>query len=162
MGSGTSSASRPGEAPGGLPPGTALQQLVAPPAADAAATEELAVSLDVWKVLTHANKEHARRLAIVDCAHPASSDPEQCANITTYGQLYDHVLGLAGHLASLGVGRGSRVAVMLRNCAEVRPWSIASLLLCWLDTCLFCLSCWDPASTFLALLAITHLAQQTC
>lgn len=134
---------RPREAPGGFPE-TSLQQLVTLPAADAAATGKLAASLDVWKVLTHANKEHARRLAIVDCFNPTASDPEQCANITTYGQLFDHVLGLAGHLASLGIGRGSRVAVMLRNCAEVRRRAMPAccfvagdlcFLLCMLRPC---------------------------
>lgn len=84
-----------------------------------AAAEELAASLDAWKILTHAKQHFAHRFALVDCFNTAAVYPEDCANVTTYGALYDHVLGLAGHLQSLGVGRGSRVAVMLRNCAEV-------------------------------------------
>jgi acyl-CoA synthetase (AMP-forming)/AMP-acid ligase II len=80
--------------------------------------------------LVHAKQHYAQRMAMVDCFNTAPTYPEDCANITTYGQLYDHVLGLAGHLQSVGVGKGSRVAVMLRNCAEVghRTHGIAAIV----------------------------------
>lgn len=121
MGSSTSSSSlrnryspRGASSPQTAPPAEQHPQ----PEEDAAAAD-LAARLDAWKILTHARQNHAQRLAIVDCFNPSASVPEALANICSYGQLYDHVLALAGHLDACGVSRGSRVAVMLRNCAEV-------------------------------------------
>lgn len=84
-----------------------------------AAGEHMAAALDVWKVLTYAETTHAHRLAVVDCFNPTATDPNAGANVITYQGLCDHVLLLTGHLRLLGVGKGNRVAVMLRNCAEV-------------------------------------------
>jgi non-ribosomal peptide synthetase component E (peptide arylation enzyme) len=128
MGSSTSSAlerRRLGRVPGlATGPAAGLDTPPPPPpraAADDqdAGSEDLAAKLDVWNILIHAKQHFAQRLAFVDCWNNSAPDPEDCANLTSYGQLYDHVLGLAGSLRSLGIGRGSRVAVMLRNCAEV-------------------------------------------
>ena len=100
--------------PGAPPPPSAAEELDAH-------TAQLAASLDVWNILTHAKRHYGQRLALVDCwNNSAPAVPHDCANLTSYAQLHDHVLGLAGSLQALGVGRGSRVAVMLRNCAEVR------------------------------------------
>jgi long-subunit acyl-CoA synthetase (AMP-forming) len=116
MGSSTSSASRSRSPPATGPAAPLLDE----PDATADTQQQLAANLDAWKILVHAKQHYGQRLALVDCHSPAAFYAGQDgANLTTYGVLYDHVLGLAGHLASLGIGRGSRVAVMLRNCAEV-------------------------------------------
>lgn len=125
MGSSTSSAIASRRARPGTAPATPLQQQQQQQSQDPSTCEdpaaaELAAHLDAWQILVHAKQHYAQRLAVVDCFNTAAIYPEDCANISTYGQLYDHVLNLAGHLQSLGIGRGSRVAVMLRNCAEVR------------------------------------------
>lgn len=120
MGSGTSSASR-SRSPLATGPAAPLveQQQEHVPAAYSQ-QQQLAASLDAWKILVHAKQHYGQRLALVDCHTPAAFYAQQDgANLTTYDALHNHVLGLAGHLASLGIGRGSRVAVMLRNCAEV-------------------------------------------
>lgn len=133
MGSGTSSASR-----SSCPTATGPAAPLVEQQEDAAANPEqqqLAASLDAWKILVHAKQHYGQRLALVDCHTPAAFYAQQDgANLTTYDALHNHVLGLAGHLASLGLGRGSRVAVMLRNCVEVGGWTAA-----WLPSLSMCM-----------------------
>lgn len=127
MGSGTSLASRSPFPPATGPAAPLLEQQE-DAAANTQQQQQLAANLDAWKVLVHAKQHYGQRLALVDCHTPAAFYAQQDgANLTTYDALHNHVLGLAGHLASLGIGRGSRVAVMLRNCAEVDGWIAACL-----------------------------------
>lgn len=70
-------------------------------------------SLDAWQILEYAKTQFPDRLAIVN------GNPAVCYTTATYSKLYQHVLHLVGYLRSLGVQRGTRVAVMLRNCSEV-------------------------------------------
>jgi len=73
----------------------------------------------------------ARFLATVD-AHgdgPALTDPFQGDRQWSYRQLADAVARAAGGLASLGVGAGSRVLLMMRNRAEFHVADTAALFL---------------------------------
>jgi acyl-CoA synthetase (AMP-forming)/AMP-acid ligase II len=128
-------ASSSGDAPPPPPQQQQHQQQQQPPAAApgaddaAAATAEAALgaSLDSWQLLRHAVAHAAPRLAIVDCYEPGGA---AAANTASYGELHSHVLALAGRLAALGVTKGSRVAVMLRNSGEV-----CCVLVCALGPC---------------------------
>lgn len=81
---------------------------------EAAAQQRLGARLDAWELLAHAAAHYPDRLALVDCFAAGG------ANTSTYVQLHAHVLALTRALASMGVGKGSYVAVMLRNSAEAR------------------------------------------
>lgn len=66
-------------------------------------------TLDVFEVLEHAERAYGDRLAVVDCS----------PSTLTYAQLHSRTQSLAEFLLSRGCGRGSRVAVMMRNGKEV-------------------------------------------
>lgn len=97
------------------------------PEANAAAVPETAdaPSLDAWSCLAYAKAHYADRLALVDL--PPSAQPQAAASVSlytnerlfTYCQLHGRALHAASALLSAGVHAGSRVAVLLRNRAEV-------------------------------------------
>jgi long-chain acyl-CoA synthetase len=78
--------------------------------------------LDVWRVLQHAATQYSQDIATIDTRH-------EPATIYTYRQLYDHSCRLAARWAALGVTRGTRVAVLLRNCVEVMEAHFAAAAL---------------------------------
>eukprot|EP00878_Enallax_costatus_P022047 GHUV01023373.1.p1 GENE.GHUV01023373.1~~GHUV01023373.1.p1 ORF type:complete len:406 (-),score=110.57 GHUV01023373.1:667-1884(-) len=80
-------------------------------------------SLDAWQILEYANAQYPERLAIVD------GPPAVACATATYSQFYQHCLHLVAYLRSLGVQRGQRVAVMLRNCSEVMALHYAAAAL---------------------------------
>lgn len=80
-------------------------------------------SLDAWQILEYANAKYPDRLAIVD------GTPATTFATATYSQFHQHCLHLVAYLKSLGVRRGIRVAVMLRNSSEVMALHYAAAAL---------------------------------
>lgn len=66
-------------------------------------------TLDVFEVLEHAERTYGERLAVVDGS----------SYTLTYAQLHARTQSLAEFLLGRGCGRGSRVAVMMRNRSAV-------------------------------------------
>lgn len=83
---------------------------------------DLGKPLDVWRVLQHAATHYSQDIATIDTRH-------EPARIYTYQQLHDHSCRLAARWAALGVTRGTRVAVLLRNCVEVMEAHFAAAAL---------------------------------
>ena len=73
--------------------------------------------LDAWRILDDAAERFGDRLAVVDCG--AGSSNGDGALLLTYAQLRARAARLAAALARLGAARGARVAVLMRNRAEV-------------------------------------------
>lgn len=75
-------------------------------------------ALDAWSLLAYARTKFADRLAVVDygSAPPSGGGARQ---LLTYEQLTNRCCQLAAALRQRGVGCGTRVAVLLRNCTEV-------------------------------------------
>lgn len=68
--------------------------------------------LDAWSLLPFAARHYGDRLAVVDCSRAGS--------VWSYRQLHQRACRLGRVMSGcLGVRRGTRVAVMLRNRAEV-------------------------------------------
>eukprot|EP00883_Tetradesmus_obliquus_P011533 jgi/Sobl393_1/4315/SZX67650.1 len=75
-------------------------------------------SLDAWNILSFAASSYPNKLAIVDGTRTA-----------TYAQLHRHCMSLAATLHSLGITRGSRVAILHRNAGEVLALHFAAAAL---------------------------------
>jgi acyl-CoA synthetase (AMP-forming)/AMP-acid ligase II len=101
----------------------AMQPPSGPPAAGGAPSVPAIAggpALDAWAPLEHAARAFGGRLASVDGAGAA-------ARLLTYGQLHGRAAAAAAFLrAPCGVRRGGRVALLLRNCAEVMELHFAS------------------------------------
>ncbi|KAF6266229.1 hypothetical protein COO60DRAFT_442817 [Scenedesmus sp. NREL 46B-D3] len=73
-------------------------------------------SLDAWSILSFAAAAYPDKLAIVDGHRTA-----------TYAQLHKHCISLAAGLHSLGITRGSRLAILHRNsCSCLCSWCLGN------------------------------------
>ena len=89
--------------------------------------------VDAWDVLVRGNELFGDHVAVADTADTSAivlrSEADAAAgqlpfgqgcSLKSYNQLHQNAAALAGFLHRNGVRRGNMVAVMLRNCSQVR------------------------------------------